>query len=899
MDAFDQHAASPGSPPMIGRDLQLERGGRDVRKVFTRYDFTSRPPSCPPLGNGNHNDQQQLVVPWDEQVHNTSFSYIMDVTCDDHDTTLTALNLDENNCAGFFRARVVSTDDQLPDGGVPCETAGGTDGESTTIVTTSTARQGDVDMHGAPCEDSEDLTLPLNCNEDQQQQQERRSHGNRMTSTRRQPFTSPKRNGQGIAAEGSNNLNLRQDVRVVLANNKVFFHSSAILQYASPILSRHLVWKHRNLYELDLKHRPALEWQWLLPFLQPHSQVSVAVTPLRVVHLLPWFLELELDVLIRECDRVLYSSLVGTVNTAATLSLTTTQQRSRCSQFSTKCNWKCKCARDINDLLILSKIVLESQRRRSPDTSGAEGQEDTGTGSEEQQKGRSTWIMPLTGEAVLYQWNHIWNNSPHLFLSHDDKDGSLDNRDPNSALRGNEDPLNATATATATGASILCGLEMLRSFVTDVFAELPDLERQRLWLSMIRYLPPDLDVFSGDASCQHELLDNPLFPYLLREGLAKHQLQEQQRQTRTKEERGFVLVGDPHDITRAGAYDQDDNALECGQEVLLDPRHKRLDAVQTPLLYQDWQESFQEWWNYWSSGSGNNTMKNLRTQTISKEEKGVSKNPCPDLLCPTNQTNNSIGSVHRGSHFVAAAQGFGDLLVATVTARPLLLQQPAQELPSNRSEWLENVLQHLQHRILPALPNHKDMTNRDASSPLPLPSSPCRPKLPTRSSTSRSKSPSYARSKENVYSQRPSSSRSNKNDSYSTYVSSALSSLVYSEGSSYCSAVASKDEGLLSRSRRGRQVLRQYAHRRSRDRSSVIEGETASTSEFDEVDETSFTDTTNNNSAASTTAGLIYDPSYMDATNNNSSSSSMAGLIYDPGEGVLVAPHASQRKFYC
>ena len=107
-------------------------------------------------------------------------------------------------------------------------------------------------------------------------------------------------------------LTLYWDVTVRLCEGTCR-HSSAMLQFAAPVLHAHLqpvpapaatntatAW-----YRLDCSHRSRAEWHALEPLLQPHSRQPAAVTRDNLPLLLQWFVELQLPVLLQTSDVVI------------------------------------------------------------------------------------------------------------------------------------------------------------------------------------------------------------------------------------------------------------------------------------------------------------------------------------------------------------------------------------------------------------------------------------------------------------------------------------------------------------------------------------------------------------------------------------------------------------------
>ncbi|GAX09427.1 hypothetical protein FisN_6Lh197 [Fistulifera solaris] len=121
--------------------------------------------------------------------------------------------------------------------------------------------------------------------------------------------SSPGRTGQVLnTSYGSNGSN--DDVVVRVGGND-FWHSRAILCYASKVLAHHLATRD----ELHIPHKSPSEWNELQVFLQPRSVQSASITFRNLPALLPWFDQLELTVLLRECDILLSKLRFATVTT--------------------------------------------------------------------------------------------------------------------------------------------------------------------------------------------------------------------------------------------------------------------------------------------------------------------------------------------------------------------------------------------------------------------------------------------------------------------------------------------------------------------------------------------------------------------------------------------------------
>jgi hypothetical protein len=263
-----------------------------------------------------------------------------------------------------------------------------------------------------------------------------------------------------------NNLgNTTEDVLIHLhPGGETFEHSSHILAYASPVLRQHLKPVAGGWYRLDL-NATLVEWQLIVPFLEPHSVQSAVVTPGNISHLLPWFVQLGLDVLVAECDNLLvtleFPKAFSTEGVSAAISAAADQRLANHASIPQ--------VNDMVDILLLVEI------------SSLAGLQGTRAASLE------------TLESYL---------SLHPGLATDAE-----------------------------------SLPILMRILQDH----PSV-RQRLWRkALIRFLPADLPVFSsGEAelSVVEGLVENPLFPFLLREGLSRAAREDtQNRRTLELEER--------------------------------------------------------------------------------------------------------------------------------------------------------------------------------------------------------------------------------------------------------------------------------------------------------------------------------------------------------------------------
>ena len=250
------------------------------------------------------------------------------------------------------------------------------------------------------------------------------------------------------------NYGSTDDVLITLhPTGETFEHSSHILAYASPVLRQHLIPIPGGWYRLELHQTSSVEWQLILPFLEPHSVQTAVVRPGNLSHLLPWFVQLGLDVLIAECDNLLVTlefpkaySVEGASAAASAVNDKKLADHPSLPQVN-----------DMVDILLLAEI------------SSLAGLSGT----------RIASLETLESYLALH---------PRLAMDAE-------------------------------------SLPILMRLIRDH----PSI-RSRLWRKcLVRFLPADLPIFSegdlhtGDADRDNveEMVSNPLFPFLLREGLAK------------------------------------------------------------------------------------------------------------------------------------------------------------------------------------------------------------------------------------------------------------------------------------------------------------------------------------------------------------------------------------------
>jgi len=240
---------------------------------------------------------------------------------------------------------------------------------------------------------------------------------------------------------------LDEDV-FVRVGTKSFTHARAILSYASPVLSRHL----QNNSVVKFPNKSPDEWLTLTPFLQPRSVQAAKLTPANIPTLLPWFDQLQLKVLVQECDTLL-SSLTWPMGRAASK-----QDTSFVHDLAQSCTPQelapvnvnaVPQGRDVSDVALLIQITSMVETR-----------------------------LPETRKQSLNVLLAYLENYSHLFVG---ETGTLDILQSLSKILEEEDA------------------------------------RKVLWRTVIAFLPSDLQVYNE----QDVLVNNFLFPYLLREGILK------------------------------------------------------------------------------------------------------------------------------------------------------------------------------------------------------------------------------------------------------------------------------------------------------------------------------------------------------------------------------------------
>lgn len=310
-------------------------------------------------------------------------------------------------------------------------------------------------------------------------------------------------------------------------------------------------------YWLEIPHKSPREWEELVPFLQPRSVQAAAITPSNLPVLLPWFDQLELTVLLQECDTMLASlewplpvpdpslpsdgdgsntggctstpvstpsshtdvHATGRSNTTPAIRNGTTEQFSEACRDVTWTDPSLVVTCGPTFPVRLDRMgAIPSSFSSSRRFHGAVVQAIDVQDIIVLLQCTSLAHLPRTRQRCLRIIKSYWELQPHLFIlpmcpaNASTTTNNNSNRTKNkSSPREKGGEMNDNASPYS---SSLPGLSLLQSFVS--LLEEPDV-RQCLWRSVVVFLPTDLKVFSHIE----ELVTNPLFPYLLREGVLK------------------------------------------------------------------------------------------------------------------------------------------------------------------------------------------------------------------------------------------------------------------------------------------------------------------------------------------------------------------------------------------
>lgn len=266
-------------------------------------------------------------------------------------------------------------------------------------------------------------------------------------------------------------------------NQREFRHSSLILTYASPELAQHLVAVAdipangcECQYFLHVQASNPNDWSVLQPFLEPHVVRSAVVTSENLPILLPWFQQLRFTVLLKECDQKLLQHLTRPTRTITTAS----------EEHSVGVGM-------VSNTLMLCQIAVQAGLPRTAN----EGL--------------------LVADAWLEERSDLW-----IWGVHESSASNIQTTTTTALL--------ATA-AELLRQCCLCGSHRLPQTSHENDADVAVLaqphcfepvQASKLFATAISYLPADCRaqvLVDNSSSSILRLLQNPLFPFLIREGI--------------------------------------------------------------------------------------------------------------------------------------------------------------------------------------------------------------------------------------------------------------------------------------------------------------------------------------------------------------------------------------------
>ena len=240
---------------------------------------------------------------------------------------------------------------------------------------------------------------------------------------------------------------------VVRVGQKNFYHSSAVLGYASDYLKSQLQLEKQkqprgSYYHIDFSHHQPEQWQVVLEYFQPRSLGVKQLTWKQVPIVLPWFTQFGLKVLLYDIDTFLLETVVT----------------------------QCQGELTLDNVLLLARISFECSL--------------VTTQSQARQWLKASLLDP--------RYKNKSSSSSSSSVEGEEQENQMDNN-----IHNDNDVGSVLAWS-------LADLQLLSSLLTEF-----DSLREYLWeSSMIQFLPHDLAVNDSKT-----LTKNPLFPYLLREGM--------------------------------------------------------------------------------------------------------------------------------------------------------------------------------------------------------------------------------------------------------------------------------------------------------------------------------------------------------------------------------------------
>jgi hypothetical protein len=306
------------------------------------------------------------------------------------------------------------------------------------------------------------------------------------------PLSPPRKNRTSTSLR----VPIEHDTLVVVEGSdetREFRHSSLILQYASAELAKHFVEcipeEGDNVlseregtiqFVLHVRVKDASDWCILQPFLEPHAVQPAVVTPLNLPTLLPWFKQLCLNVLLKECD----SQLMDHISPPPKMKQTKRKYNTLDDEVVT-----------LTNTLLLGRISVAAGLQRTAKSAFT-------ALSNWMDHRPDVWLQQTKDSTVLLL--AALKLLIRCLITNDDESSRDSPAEVDSSTLSYEDLL-------------------------DVWESMFEpMEASFLFAAMIAYLPTDCveDQQLNHFSSVKSFLCNPLLPYLLREGILMKQKQQ-------------------------------------------------------------------------------------------------------------------------------------------------------------------------------------------------------------------------------------------------------------------------------------------------------------------------------------------------------------------------------------
>jgi hypothetical protein len=282
----------------------------------------------------------------------------------------------------------------------------------------------------------------------------------------------------------ANRMVIEKDCLVIVGrgkDQKSFYHSRFILSYASAILAHHL---ERANYVLRIPHKQSSDWEHLKIFLEPHAVQRATVNSSNMPVLLPWFRDLQLTVLLQDCDKLLLEGILfPSSSSSGNTKIAACQENPQ--KWTRIRNWQ----QDVYNIVLSTKIAQMSRLS----------------------------ISCRTGFLAAAEWMQY---RPELFvLSGHSTTTCLLLRSIMKLLLKCIRPSPSTASTSREEEEDNDDEEKDDE---DPRCEFEPPQASNLFASLLLYLPPDCvtDFLSAGTFPQVKfMLENPLLPFLLREGI--------------------------------------------------------------------------------------------------------------------------------------------------------------------------------------------------------------------------------------------------------------------------------------------------------------------------------------------------------------------------------------------